>query len=122
MPITGKDMEELKDHLKNNWRLDDGRYIVFVEDVNISTVSDGKRPLCWELKIVNSGRKLQKFHWVEKAGGVGILITDLENLGMRQITPENAINACNSLIGTKIEISVEYNGEYQNIHFLRKVN
>ncbi|OIJ15255.1 hypothetical protein BKP35_05245 [Anaerobacillus arseniciselenatis] len=121
MPITGKDMEEMKDHLKNNWRLEDGRYVVLVEDVNISTVADGKRPLCWELKVVRSGRKLQKFHWIEKAGGVGILITDLQNLGMRHITPDNAINACNSLIGKKIEINVEYNGEYQNIIFLRKI-
>lgn len=121
MPITGKDMEEMKEHLKNNWRLDDGRYIVFVEDVNLSTVADGKKALCWELKIASSGRKLQKFHWIEKAGGVWILITDLENLGIRQITPENAISCCNSLIGSKIEVKIEYNSEYQNIYFLRRV-
>lgn len=115
-------MDDLKDRLKTNWRLEYGIYLVMIEDVNITIASEGKRPICWELKVIENERRLQKFHWIDKEGGVQMLITDLENLGLTHITPDNAINACNSLIGKKIEVKVEFNGEYQNITFLKREN
>lgn len=120
MPITGNDREEMTNRLKGNWRLDDGHYVVQIEDVNICMVTDGRKPLCWDLLIINSLRKIEKFHWIDKKGGVAMLINDLQSLGM-EINADNAINACNSLIGSKIEIEVSFDGEHENITFLRKI-
>ncbi|WNF38723.1 hypothetical protein RJD24_09995 [Bacillaceae bacterium IKA-2] len=120
MPITGNDREEMASRLKGNWRLDDGHYVVQIEDVNICPVIDGRKPLCWDLLILNSQRKIEKFHWIDKKGGVLMLINDLQSLGL-EINADNAINACNSLIGSKIEIEMRSDGEHDNITFLRKI-
>lgn len=121
MPITGNDREDMLKSLENNWRLDDGNYIVDIEDVNLVTVSDGRRPLCWDLYIQGSERRIQKYHWIDREGGVNILINDLESLGAN-ITRQNVIHTCNDLIGRKIEVNLEFDGEYQNTTFLRMLD
>lgn len=118
MPITGNDREDLLRSLENNWRLDDGNYVVEIEDVSMVTVSDGRRPLCWNLYIQGSERRIQKYHWIDREGGVNILINDLESLGTT-ISPKNIVDTCNNLIGSKIEVNLEFDGEFQNITFLR---
>lgn len=120
LPITGKDREEMLQTLNDHWRLEEGRYIANIEDVNLVTVSDGRRPLCWDLSLSDTKRMIKKFHWIDREGGVNFLINDLQGLGMNT-TSENAITLCNSLIGCKIEIDIRYNGEYQNITFLRRI-
>lgn len=120
MPITGKDGEDMARSLYDNWRLEAGFYFADIEDVNLVTVSEGRKPLCWDLLINDSERRIKKYHWIDREGGVNILINDLHGLGMNT-TSENAVNHCNSLIGCKIEIEIIYNGEYQNITFLRRI-
>ncbi|UTW69573.1 hypothetical protein KHA80_23055 [Anaerobacillus sp. HL2] len=98
MPITtGKDRDEMAD-LKRSLEIR-GRACY----VNLATVSDGRRPLCWDLLISDTNRIVKKYHWIDREGGVNILINDLQGLGLNT-TCENAITLCNSLIGCKIEI------------------
>ncbi|WP_416149880.1 hypothetical protein ACM26V_02455 [Salipaludibacillus sp. HK11] len=118
MPITGTDRDDMLKSLEGNWRLENGTYTVEIVDVNLVTVSDGRRPLCWDLYIQGSERRLQKYHWIDREGGVNILLNDLESLGAIT-TPELIIDTCNNLIGSKIEVSLDFDGEFQNISFLR---
>lgn len=121
MPIMGRDSEDMSKMLGENWRLDNGHYIVQIEDVNLDTVTDGRRPVRWELKVKDTKRKLKKLHWIDTEGGVNLLISDLSRLGINA-TRENAITYCNSLIGVTIEIEVMHDGEYENINFLRRIH
>lgn len=118
MPLKIQDKDDIYRRLKENWRVDDGNYIVIIEDIAIKEIPDGRKPIQWSLRI-DEKRELQKMHWIDTKGGTSLLIHDLKNIGI-ETTADNAFNTLNSLIGKQIRVNVEYSGEHQNITFLER--
>lgn len=118
MPLQSQDREDIYERLRENWRVHDGNYMVAIEDIFVREIPDGRRPLQWDLRI-DEKRTLQKMHWIDTKGGTSLLIHDLKNIGI-ETTPDNAFNTLNSLIGMRIRVNVEYNGEHQNISFIER--
>lgn len=119
MPIGEK--SDFTQRLIRNWRIEKGHYIAIIDDVHEKFIEDGRIPLCWELTLVEQGRKVEKLHWIDKAGGVNLLVNDLKAIG-GEVTPENALETCNDLIGARILVNVDYKGEHQNISFIRRID
>lgn len=119
MPI--QQSNRIVERLRQNWRIENGHYLAQIIDVYVQTIEDGRMPICWSLMLLEEKRRVEKLHWIDKEGGVNLLVKDLQALG-KQVTPETAIEECNSLIGAKILVSIDYNGDYQNISFLRRID
>ncbi|CQR46294.1 hypothetical protein BN1058_00547 [Paraliobacillus sp. PM-2] len=117
MPINTSDENNILKRLQANWSfVEDGEYTAIIKDVIADDqIRDDRRPIKWTLFLEDEQVTLKKFHWVDREGGVSMLVEDVKRLGLR-INPENAVDVCNSLIGSKIKIQV-VNGEYQNIYF-----
>lgn len=116
MPLRVQDKDDIYRRLKENWRIDDGNYLATIEDIHMKEIPDGRKPLQWDLRI-DDQRTLEKLHWIDSKGGTSLLIHDLKSIGI-ETTAIHAFNTLNSLIGKRIRVHVEYNGEHQNIFFL----
>src|SRR5688572_2378376 len=106
MPISTSDAEEMLTRVAANGPIADGDYIVVIEDVNVKQISDGRRPIQWELTLPDRSHPLEHLHWIDKPGGVEMLIRDLWNVGI--IYHDTVLqHQLNSLIGATIKIRVK---------------
>lgn len=118
MPLQIQDRDDIYRRLKKNWQVEDGNYLVTIEDINSIEIADGRKPLQWTLHI-HEGKRIKKMHWIDTKGGTNLLIYDLKNIGI-ETTPDQVFSTLNQLIGERIRVLVEYNGEHQNITFIER--
>ncbi|OCA83184.1 hypothetical protein A8F94_18890 [Bacillus sp. FJAT-27225] len=121
MPIYSFDAQEIVYRLAGNAPIREGEYLAKIADVSVKQIDDGRRPIKWDLAVMNSNRILEHLHWIDKPGGVDLLISDLDNLG---IAYEEATlpSTLNSLIGATISIYVKFmEDDRTTIFFLERV-
>jgi hypothetical protein len=118
MPI--EERSNLTERLRKNWSIESGHYVGIINDVNEKVLEDGRIPIVWNISLLENGRTIEKYHWVDKEGGVNLLVNDLRSIGAN-VNPESAVQDCNNMIGARILISIQYNGEHQNVTFLRRI-
>lgn len=107
--------------------LEDGRYIVRIENYYRKKTNHNLNPLCWELKLMNESSLVlpMKFSQIETNYGFQILMRELKNLGcLKPTSAAEFEEVLTSLKGAIIEVNItttKQNEGLRDIRFLRKL-
>lgn len=114
------------DDLRNRFvRLEDGKYVVRIENYIYEQTRNAQRPIRWDLTLIDQkqGYLPTKFSNVHSDVGFEILLKELVQLGFRRpTTPEELEANLNFLVGKLVEIELYSEGEFRNIRFIKLLN
>lgn len=119
-----KDMggvDKVEDYTNNYERLADGNYVGEIEKVSTKNSKKTGRPMMEIIIAVEAGKK--EYHYLMLAGkdlkatqtAVARTVTQLKKLGVTGTELEDFINGALDLVGTKVNMKIETNGEFRNI-------
>lgn len=119
-----KDMggvDKVEDYTNNFERLADGNYVGEIEKVSTKNSKKTGRPMMEIIIAVEAGKK--EYHYLMLAGkdlkatqtAVARTVTQLKKLGVTGTELEDFINGALDLVGTKVNMKIETNGEFRNI-------
>ena len=119
-----KDMggvEKVEDYTNNFERLEDGTYIGEIEKVSTKNSKKTGRPMI-EI-IVAVDEKTKEYTYLMLAGkdlkatqtAVARAVTQLKKLGVTGTELEDFINGAIELVGTRVSMKIETNGEFRNV-------
>lgn len=107
--------------------LEDGRYIVRIEDYRREKTVHNMKPIRWDLKLMNESPLIlpSKFSHIETDAGFQILMRELKNLGYAKPgSAEEFEEILKALKGAIVEVSVTTTNKdqgYREVRFLRKL-
>ncbi|MDF2606387.1 MAG: hypothetical protein K0S34_577 [Bacillales bacterium] len=107
--------------------IEDGRYVVKIDDYRRETTKKGTKPIRWELSLIDGGKGQlpTKFSHVESNAGFQILLRELRNLGFKK--PRTTIeleNLLENLKGSLVEIDVitkDVDLDLREVTFIKRV-
>lgn len=119
-----KDMggvDKVEEYTNNFEKLADGEYIGEIEKVSTKSSKKTGRPMMEIIIAVEDGKK--EYHYLMLAGkdlkatqtAIARTVTQLKKLGVTGSTVEDFISGAEELVGTKVNMKVETNGEFRNI-------
>ena len=119
-----KDMggvDKIEDHMNNFDRLSDGEYIGEIEKVSTKNSKKTGRPMIEVIVAVEDGKK--EYHYLMLAGkdlkatqtAIARTITQLKKLGVTGTDVSDFISGAEALVGTRVNMKIETNGEYRNV-------
>ena len=119
-----KDMggvDKVQDYTNNFDRLPDGNYIGEIEKVSTKNSKKTGRPMIEIIIAVEDGKK--EYHYLMLAGkdlkatqtAIARAVTQLKKLGVDGAEVSDFIAGAEGLIGTKVNMKIETNGEFRNI-------
>ncbi|RFU63463.1 hypothetical protein [Peribacillus glennii] len=107
--------------------LEDGRYIVRIEDYRREKTVHNMTPIRWDLKLMNESPLIlpTKFSHIQTDAGFQILMRELKNLGYaKPASARECEEILSDLKGSIVEVSVFTTNKYQDyreVRFLRKL-
>lgn len=119
-----KDMggiDKLEDYTNNFDKLPDGEYTGEIDSVSTKNSKKTGRPMIEVVIAVEEGKK--EYHYLMLAGkdlkatqtAVARTVTQLKKLGVEGKELDEFIDGAMELIGTKVHMKVETNGEFRNV-------
>ena len=119
-----KDMggvDKIEDYTNNFDRLPDGEYAGEIEKVSTKNSKKTGRPMMEIVIAVADGKK--EFHYLMLAGkdlkatqtAIARTITQLKKLGVEGADVGDFVSGAERLVGTKVNMKVETNGEFRNV-------
>lgn len=119
-----KDMggvDKIEDHINNFDKLSDGEYIGEIEKVSTKNSKNTGRPMIEVIVAVEDGKK--EYHHLMLAGkdlkatqtAIARTITQLKKLGVTGTDVSDFISGAEALVGTRVNMKIETNGEYRNV-------
>jgi hypothetical protein len=119
-----KDMggvDKIEDHINNFDKLSDGEYIGEIEKVSTKNSKKTGRPMIEVIVAVEDGKK--EYHYLMLAGkdlkatqtAIARTITQLKKLGVTGTDVSDFISGAEALVGTRVNMKIETNGEYRNV-------
>lgn len=119
-----KDMggvEKVEDYTNNFERLADGTYIGEIEKVSAKNSKKTGRPMLEVIVAIEDGKK--EYVYMTLAGkdlkatqtAVARTVTNLKKLGVSGTELEDFINGAIELVGTRVVMKIETNGEFRNV-------
>lgn len=119
-----KDMggvDKLEDYTNNFDRLPDGEYIGEIEKVSTKNSKKTGRPMMEIVIAIEDGKK--EYHYLMLAGkdlkatqtAIARTVTQLKKLGVTGSDVEEFVSGAEELVGTRVNMKVETNGEFRNI-------
>lgn len=119
-----KDMggvDKVEDFTNNFERIPDGTYMGEIEKVSTKNSKKTGRPMI-EI-IVSVDEKTKEYTYLMLAGkdlnatqtAVARAVTQLKKLGVTGIELEDFINGATRLVGTRVNMKIETNGEFRNV-------
>lgn len=119
-----KDMggvDKIEDYTNNFEKLPDGEYIGEIEKVSTKNSKKTGRPMMEIIIAVEDGKK--EYHYLMLAGkdlkatqtAIARTITQLKKLGVEGADVRDFVSGAETLIGTRVNMKIETNGEFRNI-------
>ena len=119
-----KDMggvDKVEDYTNNFEELEDGNYVGEIDSVNTKNSKKTGRPMI-EI-IVAVDEKTKEYTYLMLAGkdlkatqtAVARAVTQLKKLGVTGTELEDFINGAIELVGTRVSMKIETNGEFRNV-------
>lgn len=119
-----KDMggvDKVQDYTNNFDRLPDGNYIGEIEKVSTKNSKKTGRPMMEMVIAVEDGKK--EYHYLMLAGkdlkatqtAIARTVTQLKKLGVTGTDVGDFVSGAEALIGTRVNMKIETNGEFRNI-------
>ena len=119
-----KDMggvDKIEDYTNNFDKLPDGEYAGEIEKVSTKNSKKTGRPMMEIVIAVADGKK--EFHYLMLAGkdlkatqtAIARTITQLKKLGVEGADVGDFVSGAEKLVGTKVNMKVETNGEFRNV-------
>ena len=114
-------VEKVEDYTSNFEKLADGTYIGEIEKVSTKNSKKTGRPMI-EI-IVAVDEKTKEYTYLMLAGkdlkatqtAVARAVTQLKKLGVTWTELEDFINGAIELVGTRVSMKIETNGEFRNV-------
>ena len=114
-------VDKVEDYTNNFDRLPDGEYIGEIEKVSTKNSKKTGRPMMEMIIAVEDGKK--EYHYLMLAGkdlkatqtAIARSITQLKKLGVTGADVGDFVSGAESLVGTKVNMKIETNGEFRNI-------
>ncbi|HAH17457.1 MAG TPA: hypothetical protein DCL29_00325 [Eubacterium sp.] len=114
-------VDKVEDYTNNFDRLPDGEYIGEIEKVSTKNSKKTGRPMMEMIIAVEDGKK--EYHYLMLAGkdlkatqtAIARTITQLKKLGVTGTDVGDFVSGAESLVGTKVNMRIETNGEFRNI-------
>lgn len=114
-------VDKVEDYTNNFDRLPDGEYIGEIEKVSTKNSKKTGRPMMEMIIAVEDGKK--EYHYLMLAGkdlkatqtAIARTITQLKKLGVTGADVGDFVSGAESLVGTKVNMKIETNGEFRNI-------
>lgn len=114
-------VEKVEDYTSNFEKLADGTYIGEIEKVSTKNSKKTGRPMI-EI-IVAVDEKTKEYTYLMLAGrdlkatqtAVARAVTQLKKLGVTGTELEDFINGAIELVGTRVSMKIETNGEFRNV-------
>ena len=119
-----KDMggvDKIEDFTNNFEKLPDGEYIGEIEKVSTKNSKKNGRPMIEVIIAVEDGKK--EYHYLMLAGkdlkatqtAIARTVTQLKKLGVEGADVRDFVSGAEALVGTRVNMKIETNGEYRNI-------
>lgn len=119
-----KDMggvDKVEDYTNNFEKLSDGEYIGEIEKVSTKNSKKTGRPMMEMIIAVEDGKK--EYHYLMLAGkdlkatqtAIARTVTQLKKLGVEGSDVGDFVSGAEALVGTKVNMKIETNGEFRNI-------
>lgn len=119
-----KDMggvDKIEDYTSNFDRLPDGDYLGEIEKVSTKNSKKTGRPMMEIIIAVEGGKK--EYHYLMLAGkdlkatqtAIARTVTQLKKLGVEGSDVGDFVSGAEALVGTKVNMKVETNGEFRNV-------
>ena len=114
-------VEKVEDYTNNFEKLEDGTYIGEIEKVSTKNSKKTGRPMIEVIVTTEGGKK--EWVYMTLAGkdlkatqsAVARTVTNLKKLGVVGMELEDFINGAIELVGTRVAMKIETNGEYRNV-------
>ena len=114
-------VEKVEDYTNNFEKLEDGTYIGEIEKVSTKNSKKTGRPMIEVIVTTEGGKK--EWVYMTLAGkdlkatqsAVARTVTNLKKLGVVGMELEDFINGAIELVGTRVVMKIETNGEYRNV-------
>lgn len=114
-------VEKVEDYTNSFEKLEDGTYIGEIEKVSTKNSKKTGRPMIEVIVTTEGGKK--EWVYMTLAGkdlkatqsAVARTVTNLKKLGVVGMELEDFINGAIELVGTRVAMKIETNGEYRNV-------
>ena len=114
-------VDKVEDYTNNFDRLPDGEYLGEIEKVSTKNSKKTGRPMMEVIIAVEGGKK--EYHYLMLAGkdlkatqtAIARTVTQLKKLGVTGSDVSDFISGAEALVGTRVNMKVETNGEFRNV-------
>lgn len=114
-------VDKLEEFTNNFDKLPDGEYLGEIEKVSTKNSKKTGRPMIEVIIAVEEGKK--EYHYLMLAGkdlkatqtAIARTVTQLKKLGITGSDVGDFVSGAEKLVGTKVDMKIETNGEFRNI-------